>query len=295
MVEGLYGVLNPDQIRTMIVIAEQGSFNKAATTLGVKQSAVNQQITRLEDKVGRRLFDRTARGVTLTLDGEAVVIYSRAMAKLGRDMSLHLSRTGPEAVLRLGFNEDFGRTALPAVLGLFARQHANFRFEAVCSGSAETLFRAIDARELDVVVTRQIPGESRGEALWTEKTTWVGRADLTMPIADPVPLVLPPPGGLRSTILTALQGASRTWRVVFESAGVATLEAAVRAGLGLSACPVRMDLIDLVHLDAAAGLPELAHSIFVFDRARPARSEAIDAFCEVLRISARLSFAPQVE
>ena len=63
MVEGLYGVLNPDQIRTMIVIAEQGSFNKAATTLGVKQSAVNQQITRLEDKVGRRLFDRTARGV----------------------------------------------------------------------------------------------------------------------------------------------------------------------------------------------------------------------------------------
>ena len=56
MVEGLYGVLNPDQIRTMIVIAEQGSFNKAATTLGVKQSAVNQQITRLENKVGRRLF-----------------------------------------------------------------------------------------------------------------------------------------------------------------------------------------------------------------------------------------------
>ncbi len=59
MTDELEAVLSTDQIRTMIAIAEQGSFNKAAASLGVRQSAVNQQVVRLEDRIGRRLFARS--------------------------------------------------------------------------------------------------------------------------------------------------------------------------------------------------------------------------------------------
>jgi DNA-binding transcriptional LysR family regulator len=285
------GLLSPDQIRTMIAVAEQGSFNKAAAGLGVQQSAVNQQVVRIEDKIGRRLFDRTPTGVRLTVDGEAVLIYSRAMAKLGRDLLLHLAASEGEAVLRIGFSEDFGRTALPAVLGIFAREYPHLRFEALCAPVSATLFEALDRRDLDLVMVRRDPRVPRGETLWSAPTVWVGRKDLQLPIVDPVPLVLPPGGVLRATVLDALQGASRRWRVVFESAGLATLEAAVRAGLGVSACPLRMELLDLVRLDGAAGLPSLAPSVFVYDRAEPARSDVVNAFSEVLRTAARLSFA----
>ncbi|MGI4764684.1 MAG: hypothetical protein ACRYGP_06425, partial [Janthinobacterium lividum] len=98
-----------------------------------------------------------------------------------------------------------------------------------------------------------------------------------------------PPGGTRSTILKALQDASRAWRVSFESA---SLETAVRAGLGISAAPVRMALLDIVHLDAGlAKLPRLARAEFVLEHRRPARSDAIDAFCALLRTATQLSYA----
>ncbi|WP_237479923.1 LysR substrate-binding domain-containing protein [Lichenibacterium dinghuense] len=290
MADGLDGVLTADQIRTMIAIAEAGSFNRAAAALGVQQSAVNQQVGRIEERVGRRLFDRTPLGARLTLDGEAVLIYARAMAKLGRDLRSHLAASEPDAVLRIGFSEDFARTALPTVLGLFAREHPHLRFEALSAPAPGPLFAALDRRELDVVMTRRDTRITRGETLWTEPTTWIGRSDIALPVADPVPLVLGPPGGaLRAAVLDALQGASRPWRVVFESSGLATLEAALRAGLGVAACPLRMDLLDLVHLDGAAGLPALAPSVFVYERAEPARSDSAEAFCEVLRTAARLS------
>ena len=218
-------ILSADQIRTMIAVVKEGSFNKAASTLGVQQSAVTQLISRLEIKVGRRLFDRTPAGVRLTIDGEAVLIYSQAMVKLSLDLQRHLVTSHAETVLRIGLTEDVGRTALPAVLGLFARHHADFRFEAIC-GMPDLLFDAFDQDKLDVVIARRVAETGRGEVLWSEDTVWVGAADATLPIADPISLVLPPPGGTRSTVFQALQGASRAWRVSFESASLATLEAA---------------------------------------------------------------------
>jgi DNA-binding transcriptional LysR family regulator len=296
MVDGLEAVLSTDQIRTMIAIAEQGSFNRAAASLGVRQSAVNQQVVRLEDRIGRRLFNRTKAGVKLTNDGEAVLIYSRAVADLGIDLRRQLASSGSASVLRIGLSEDFARTALPAVLGLFIRQQPSLRFEAVSATVPSVLFEALDRHELDVVVGRRAPRSSRGEVLWSGPTAWVGRADLALPIEDPVPLVLAPAGGaLRDMMLDALQGASRRWRVVFESSGLTSLEAALRAGLGVAACPLRMDLLDVVHLDGAAGLPALAPSVFVYERAQPSRSETVLAFCEVLRTAARLSFASERE
>ncbi len=283
-------ILSADQIRTVIAVVGEGSFNKAAALLGVQQSAVTQMISRLEGRVGRRLFDRTPTGVKLTIDGEAVLIYSQAMLKLSLDLQQHLATSQAETVLRIGLTEDVGRTALPAVLGLFARQHDNFRFEAIC-GIPDLLSDAFDQDKLDVVVARRAAETGRGEVLWSEDTVWVGAADTTLPIVDPVVLVLPPAGGTRSTVLKALQGASRAWRVSFESASLATLEAAVRAGLGISAAPVRMPLLDIVQLDAGiAQLPRLSPAEFILEHRRPARSAAIEAFCGLLRTATRLSF-----
>lgn len=293
MADVLDAVLTAEQIRTMIAIVEQGSFNKAAGSLGVRQSAVNQQVVRLEERLGRRLFERTKTGVRLTNDGEAVLIYSRAVAQLGSDLRRQLALSQPKALLRIGLSEDFARTALPAVLGLLARRHPALCFEVLSATSPAVLFDALDRHELDVIVGRRTPHSGRGQVLWSGPTAWVGRADLPLPIRDPVPLVLAPAGGvLRGMMLDALRDAGRRWRVVFESSGLATLEAAVRAGLGVAASPIRMDLLDLVHLDGAAGLPELEPSTFVYECAEPARSEVAFAFCEVLRTAARLSFAP---
>ena len=212
------------------------------------------------------------------------------MVKLGADLASHLRMAREEATLRIGMTEDVGRTALPAVLGLFARDHGNVRLDVVCAMS-DVIFERFDQDEFDVVVARRRPELSRGEILWKEQTAWVASTDFTLAVSDPIPLVLPPPGSTRSTIMAALSQSPRRWRVAFESASLAFLEAAVQARIGISAAPASMHLIELVHLnDAAAGLPQLSPSIFVLERRQIARSVFAEAFCDLFRTATRLSY-----
>ena len=290
MADPFDGILTPDQIRVLVTVAERGSFNKAAETIGVQQSAVTQIVARLEQKLGRRVFHRAANGVSLTVEGEAVLIYAQAMARLGRDLVHHLQSGQDEEVLSIGMTEDVGRTALPAVLGLFVRDHRQVRLNVFCALS-DAVFKRYDENKLDVIVARKPPDVSRGEILWQEETAWVAGPDFVPTASEPIPLVLPPPGATRSTILTALQRSSRRWRVAFESESLSTLETAVHAGIGLSAAPASMRFLDLLHLDGDAhALPPLSPSIFVIEKRQAARSTFAEAFCEIFRTATRLSY-----
>ena len=294
MKNGYDGILTPEQIKAILTISEQGSFGRAASVLGVAQPAITQQVRRLEKKFGRALFNRAADGVKLTLDGEAIVVFARAMLAISDDMVRHFRSSPDWPALRIGFNEDFGRTVLPAVLGLFIREYPSFRIETVC-GDGDLLFQALDDQKLDLVIARHHDSVSRGHLLWTERTVWIGRPDMQLPLPDPLPLVLPPASKLRTAVLTALQNHSRNWRVLFESGSLATVEAAMRAGLGVGAFPSNMEWIDLVQLDATAGLPELPDARFVFEQRRPPHSAAADVFSQVLQEAARLSFGIEPE
>ena len=61
--------------RIFFIVAESKNISKAAERLFVSQSAVSQAIMQLEQKLGGRLFDRGARGVTLTPEGEVLYAY----------------------------------------------------------------------------------------------------------------------------------------------------------------------------------------------------------------------------
>ena len=68
--------INLELYKFFCEVAKCGNFTKAADRLFVSQSAVSQAIMRLEDGIGCRLFNRNARGVQLTSEGE--VLYSYA-------------------------------------------------------------------------------------------------------------------------------------------------------------------------------------------------------------------------
>ena len=55
-------VLDLDQLRTFLAIAETGSFTRAADGVHKTQSAVSMQMRRLEERVGRPIFARDGRG-----------------------------------------------------------------------------------------------------------------------------------------------------------------------------------------------------------------------------------------
>src|ERR1700720_899557 len=61
--------LPPDLLRSFVAVAQTKSFSRAAERVHLSQSTVSQQIRRLEDIVGKSLFERDTRTVTLTRDG----------------------------------------------------------------------------------------------------------------------------------------------------------------------------------------------------------------------------------
>ena len=290
MAEPIDNVPTLEQLRTILAIGQEGSFSRAAAILNVRQPAITQQVRRLEEKYGRQLFMRGPEGVKFTVDGEALLIYARAMHKLGSDLSRHFNQGEEVEPIRIGINEDFGRTALPAVLGLFSRNHSAVQFDVIC-GQSDFLFEELDRERLDVVIARWYLRPDRGTPLWTQPTVWVGRPDTALPIVDPVRLILTPSGVLRTATLTALTNAGRSWRVCFETFSLAAAEAALQAGLGIAAFSQHLALLRLERLGESAGLPELPPSTFVFEQRQPGKSAAVDAFCGVLTEATRLSFA----
>ena len=289
-------LVNHDQMRLLLAIVEARSFSGAAARLGVSQPAVSQQVKRVERAVGRTLFRRGAGGVELTGDGEAVVVYVRAMLTLAEDLRRHLRQSETPVRISVGMSEDFCRTALPSVLWLFMRDHPQVQLRVV-SGPYDILSEAIGSRAVDLAVMRRSTVARHATLLWSDRQVWGGRADLALPVADPVPLVLPvAPNPVRDTLFDVLRAHHRAWRVVFEGASMIGIEAALQAGLGVCAGPSSMPLTGFTRFDERCGLPQLPDVDYVLLEPEPEAGEAVIAFTEVLRQAAAWRFrSPEID
>jgi DNA-binding transcriptional LysR family regulator len=77
-----YPDLDLDLLRCFATVAERGGFTAAGVALGLTQSAISLKVKRLEDLLGRRVFDRTSRSLALTPQGETLLAYARRMLAL---------------------------------------------------------------------------------------------------------------------------------------------------------------------------------------------------------------------
>ena len=64
---------NLDDLKAFIVVAQTGSFTKAAGDLGVSQSALSYNLKMLEQRLGVKLLNRTTRSVSTTQEGEQLL------------------------------------------------------------------------------------------------------------------------------------------------------------------------------------------------------------------------------
>src|ERR1700733_675563 len=98
---GLTSALDIDLLRSFVLIAEGGSFTRAAVRVGRTQSAVSQQIRRLESLVGHRLLERgSGAGAQLTLQGVYLLTRAQELISLNDDIvesMLGLSADAAEA------------------------------------------------------------------------------------------------------------------------------------------------------------------------------------------------------
>ncbi|MEW1647904.1 LysR family transcriptional regulator ArgP [Streptomyces sp. NPDC091219] len=89
-----------DQVRTLLAVVDEGTFDAAAATLHVTPSAVSQRVKALEQRTGRVLLLRT-KPVRTTESGEVVVRFARQLARLERDARAELGMSGAGEATRV--------------------------------------------------------------------------------------------------------------------------------------------------------------------------------------------------
>ncbi|MEU5719298.1 LysR family transcriptional regulator [Streptomyces sp. NPDC020403] len=119
--------MDTEALRSFVRAAELGQFHRAAAELGVTQQAVSKRIAALERELDVRLFSRGARGVELTIDGQAFLPHARSVVA-GVERAVAAVRPGSRA-LRI---DVLGlRSAQAVVLHDYWRSHPEVDLDVV--------------------------------------------------------------------------------------------------------------------------------------------------------------------
>jgi DNA-binding transcriptional LysR family regulator len=248
-------------LRTFVLLAQTGSFSRTGALIGRSQSAVSGQIHKLEQVFGRTLVQRDTRNVSLTGEGERLLVHARAMIAQADAMLERFRLPEVSGEVRFGSPEDFASAYLPDILGVFAAAHPAVELHVTCQLTLP-LVEEFKARRQDLIIVKQDPTRrySGSRALWTERLVWVasaaieGKFELAR-MKRSLPLVLSPaPCVYRNRATNALDSSGAAWTGVFTSPSFAGQAAAVRAGLGYAVMPQAMVPQDLLVLQ---GWPEL--------------------------------------
>jgi len=228
--------LDMDALRTLVMAHRLGGFNRAADFIGRSQSAVSQQIKKLEERVGESLLEKQGRGLVFTPAGEILLAYARRIIDLNDAATIAVRGRAIEGVARLGIPADFADGWLPKALGVFRRAHPSVRIEAVIDRN-RLLLERLDRGELDLVLALGNGSRADAESLCSLPFEWIGPATGESPWADaePIPLaVFESPCFFHRRALDALDRAGLPWRIAFTSPSINGIWAAVAAGLGVT-------------------------------------------------------------
>jgi DNA-binding transcriptional LysR family regulator len=135
------------------------------------QSTVSQQIRRLEGLVGKSLFERDTRTVTLTRDGEALQNYAARILDLISEAVEHFRAPALNGHVRLGLSENFASSESTAALVSFLRRNPEVELTIETRMSGE-LFRQLDKGRHDLAFAKRLHGSSRGRVVRSEPLIW---------------------------------------------------------------------------------------------------------------------------
>lgn len=249
--------LDLDLLRTFVAVADLNTFAAAAAAVCRTQSAVSQQMQRLEQLVGKELFARHGRNKLLTEHGIQLLGYARKILRFNDEACMSLMFSNLQGVLTLGASDESADTILPFLLNRISSVYPKLALDVSVKRNA-FMVEMLNEHKVDLVVTTHRPGQFDCLTLRTSPTHWYCAAEYVLQKGEPVPLVLlDDPSPFRDMVLTALNEANIPWRLAYVASTLPAVRAAVKAGLGVTARPVEMMSPDLRVLGKSDGLPAL--------------------------------------
>ncbi|WP_343289822.1 LysR family transcriptional regulator [Ferranicluibacter rubi] len=180
-------------LRCFLTVSDTQSFSVAASRLNVTQSTVSHQIARLEEDLGKQLFERTTRSCRITADGRDLVPYAARVLQSVDEMEQNFKPQLLRGKAVIGGPDDYYlfATITDALRG-FMMDKPGVAVE-MKAGLGANHIRDLRDRNLDLAVVREIGGNS-GEVLRSERIVWIASPNWVPP-ADGVFLLAAVDGG----------------------------------------------------------------------------------------------------
>ncbi|MGH8081907.1 MAG: LysR family transcriptional regulator, partial [Lysobacter sp.] len=243
-------------VHAFVLIADLGSFTRAAQALDLNQATVSLLLKRLEQRLGRHLIERTPRQLRLSAEGLAFLEPARAL------IDAHQRALQPAAReqrrLIVGLSHQLIGAELPTLLRSLSEQDPAVVVELRVQTSREAI-AAYEANRLDAAIVLQ-PQDPRRNArrLYGEGFGWIAAPHLAPRPGEPLRLATQGEScGIRGTAVRALDEAGIAWTETFIGQGAAVLGAAAIAGLAVALLPRRVAPQGTVDLGPQLNLPEL--------------------------------------
>ncbi len=239
---------NPDQLKALAEVVEQGSFTAAARRLSLSQPAVSIQIRELEERCGLTLLERTGRRPTLTAAGQDLLVHAKRIAH-ENDLALATMRRHKNGALgrvRVGMSTTTLSYLAGDALRQLRRQHPTLQV-SVAVGTSPELANLVRDNDLDLaIVTLPIDMAQLASAVMLEDelvailpADWTGiPSQITPAYMSEQPLVLEHRAAvLRAMVLEWLRDGGINLESVLELTHLEAIKAAVAAGIGASIVP----------------------------------------------------------
>jgi LysR family transcriptional regulator, hydrogen peroxide-inducible genes activator len=106
------------QISIFVKLADTGNMSEAATSLGLTQPALSQQLNALETRLGLKLFERVPKGMRLTPPGHDLLALARGVLSMSRDFTDAATKAAekPVGTIRFGVTPTIGPYLMPPVI-----------------------------------------------------------------------------------------------------------------------------------------------------------------------------------
>lgn len=274
--------LNFKHLRYFHAVAHEGNLTNAARRLNISQSALSTQIRLLEESIGHDLFERRGRRLELTESGRVALNYADSLFTTADEMLATFSGGSAHALrhLRIGALSTLSRNFQIRFLSpMVGRDDVHL---VIRSGPLSNLVKALEAHEIDVLLTNRLPFRDSG-------TNWVahlvGQAPVSLVGPNPIDqdkvtlrdllatsrLVLPAKdSGVRADFDLLVDRLGILPNVVAEADDMAMLRLLLKAGTGIGLVPpiVVRDELDSAILHDLMTIPGLTESFYAMTQSR---------------------------
>lgn len=237
------------QLETFFWVARLGSVKEAARHLNLAQPTISLRLQELEAQFQRPLFDRIARRLVLTPDGDALLPRAAALIhELTGIRELIGGALLAAGVVRVGLSETFAQICLSDCMKLLARDFPALQLD-ITVGTSAALERQVVDRELDLAFVVNPVGDPKlaviqlgiQDAVWAAAPSLGLPGEITPALLASAPIITNPhPSPMYRQIIDWFREDGIEPAQICRCTSVTLAVELVRAGHGASLLPARL-------------------------------------------------------